>query len=142
MTQERTLILLKPDAVKRQLRGEIIRRIEQKGYEILAFDQRAASLEELTAHYAEHEGKPFFPPMLEFMSSGPLVALVVAGEECIAGMRTLMGATKPTEAAPGTIRGDLGRAWDKPVIENLIHGSDSPESAAREIAIWFPALSA
>src|SRR5699024_964922 len=89
-------------------------------------------------HYAEHEGKPFYPGLVEYMGSAPLVALIVEGQGAIAGFRTLAGATNPTEAAPGTIRGDLSREWDLPVIQNLVHGSDSEDSAAREIAIWFP----
>lgn len=138
MTTERTLLLLKPDAVERSLRGEIIRRIEAKGYAITALSQRTATAEELSAHYAEHEGKPFYEPLVTYMGAGPLVALIVEGKDAIAAMRSLMGSTNPTEAAPGTIRGDLGRQWDAPVLKNLVHGSDSPESAEREIGIWFP----
>ncbi|WP_347041146.1 nucleoside-diphosphate kinase [Brachybacterium nesterenkovii] len=140
MTTERTLILLKPDAVERALRGEILRRIEAKGYTIVALAQRTATVEELAAHYAEHEGKPFYAPLVEYMAASPLVAVVAEGERVIEGFRSLAGTTDPTTAAPGTIRGDLGRQWDAPVMQNLVHGSDSPESAAREIAIWFPEL--
>ncbi len=140
MSTERTLVLLKPDAVQRSLRGEIIRRIEAKGYSILALVQRTASSEELAAHYAEHEGKPFYPGLVEYMGAAPLVAMVLQGEGVIAGFRSLAGATNPTQAAPGSIRGDLAREWDLPVIQNLVHGSDSPESAQREIGIWFPEL--
>lgn len=140
MTSQRTLVLLKPDAVKRGLRGEIIRRIEAKGYTISALAQRTATDDELSAHYAEHEAKPFYPGLVEYMGAAPLVALVLEGEGVIAGFRSLAGATNPTEAAPGTIRGDLAREWDLPVIQNLVHGSDSLESAAREISIWFPEL--
>ena len=140
MTAQRTLVLLKPDAVQRGLRGEIIRRLETKGYEIVALAQRTATVEELSAHYAEHEGKPFYPGLVEYMGAGPLVAIVAEGDSVIAGFRSLAGATNPTEAAPGTIRGDLAREWDLPVIQNLVHGSDSEESAAREIGIWFPEL--
>lgn len=140
MTSQRTLVLLKPDAVKRGLRGEIIRRIEAKGYTISALAQRTATDDELSAHYAEHEGKPFYPGLVEYMGAAPLVALVLEGEGVIAGFRSLAGATNPTEAAPGTIRGDLAREWDLPVIQNLVHGSDSVESAAREISVWFPEL--
>lgn len=140
MTAERTLVLLKPDALQRALRGEIIARIEAKGYEIVAMSQRTATSEELSAHYAEHAEKPFFPGLLEYMTSGPVVALVLEGTAAIAGFRSLAGATNPTQAAPGTIRGDLGREWEDGAIRNLVHGSDSVESAAREIAIWFPAL--
>lgn len=140
MTTERTLILLKPDAVERSLRGEILRRIEAKGYQIVALSQRVAQPAELAAHYAEHEGKPFYQPLVDYMGDGPIVAVVAEGERVIEGFRSLAGATDPTTAAPGTIRGDLGRQWDAPVIQNLVHGSDSPESAAREIGIWFPEL--
>lgn len=140
MTAQRTLVLLKPDAVQRSLRGEIIRRIEAKGYDIVALAQRTATAEELAAHYAEHEGKPFYPGLVEYMGAAPLVALVAEGVEVIAGFRSLAGATNPTAAAPGTIRGDLAREQDLPVIQNLVHGSDSEESAAREIGIWFPEL--
>jgi nucleoside-diphosphate kinase len=137
---ERTLILLKPDAVARNLRGEILRRIEAKGYSIVALDQRVADADTLAQHYAEHEGKPFYGPLVEYMGSGSVVALVAEGEGVIAGFRSLAGATNPTAAAPGSIRGDLAREWDLPVIQNLVHGSDSEETAAREIGIWFPAL--
>ena len=140
MTAQRTLILLKPDAVRRGLRGEILRRIEAKGYDIIALAQRTATGEELAAHYAEHEGKPFYPGLVEYMGAAPLVALVAEGDSVIEAFRSLAGATNPTAAAPGTIRGDLARERDLPVIENLVHGSDSEESAAREIAIWFPDL--
>ena len=134
---QRTLVLLKPDAVRRGLVGEVIRRIEAKGYTLVALDLRAATPELLAAHYAEHEGKPFYEPLVEFMLSGPVVAMVLEGERCIEGFRSLAGATDPTAATPGTIRGDLGRDWGLAVQQNLVHGSDSPESADREIAIWF-----
>ena len=139
MTQ-RTLVLLKPDAVRRGLVGEIIRRIEAKGYGLVALDQRVATPELLAEHYAEHEGKPFYQPLVDFMLSGPVVAIVLEGERCIEGFRSLAGATDPTAAAPGTIRGDLGRDWGLAVQQNLVHGSDSEESAAREIGIWYPNL--
>lgn len=139
MTQ-RTLVLLKPDAVRRSQVGEIIRRIEAKGYALVALDLRAATPELLAEHYAEHEGKPFYQPLVDFMLSGPVVAMVLEGERCIEGFRSLAGATDPTVAAPGTIRGDLGRDWGLAVQQNLVHGSDSEESAAREIGIWFPTL--
>lgn len=138
MTAQRTLVLLKPDAVQRGLRGEILRRIEAKGYDIIALAQRTATSEELAAHYAEHEGKPFYPGLVEYMGSAPLVAIVAEGVNVIPGFRSLAGATNPTEAAPGTIRGDLGRDWGEKVQKNLVHGSDSPESAEREIGIWYP----
>ena len=137
---QRTLVLLKPDAVRRGLVGEIIRRIEAKGYTLAALDLRAATPELLAAHYAEHEGKPFYEPLVEFMLSGPVVAMVLEGERCIEGFRSVAGATDPTVAAPGTVRGDLGRDWGLKVQQNLVHGSDSPESAEREIGIWFPNL--
>lgn len=140
MTTERSLILVKPDGYRRGLTGEVLRRIEAKGYTLVALDVTSATQEQLAAHYAEHEGKPFYQPLVDFMSSGPLAAVVVEGEDCIRGFRSLAGATNPTEAAPGTIRGDLGRDWGLKVQQNIVHGSDSPESAAREIAIWFPQL--
>ena len=137
---ERTLVLVKPDGVSRGLSGEVLRRIEAKGYALVALDLRQATPEMLAAHYAEHEGKPFYQPLVEFMQAGPVVARVLEGERCIEGFRSLAGATDPTVAAPGTIRGDLGRDWGGAVQENLVHGSDSEESAAREIGIWFPNL--
>jgi nucleoside-diphosphate kinase len=137
---ERTLVLLKPDAVKRGQVGEITRRIEAKGYALVALELRTATPEVLAEHYAEHEGKPFYQPLVDFMLSGPVVAIVLEGERCIEGFRSLAGATDPTAAAPGTIRGDLGRDWGLKVQQNLVHGSDSPESAGREIGIWFPTL--
>ena len=139
MTQ-RTLVLLKPDAVRRSLVGEVVRRIEAKGYTLVAVELREASDELLAEHYAEHAGKPFLTPLVEFMRSGPVLAVVVEGHRSIEGFRSLAGATDPTVATPGTIRGDLGRDWGLKVIQNLVHGSDSPESAAREIALWFPSL--
>lgn len=137
---ERTLILVKPDGVKRGLSGQVLARIEAKGYTLVAVELRTASADLLTEHYAEHVGKPFFDPLVEFMMSGPTLALVVEGDRVIEGFRSLAGTTDPTAAAPGTIRGDLGRQWPTQVIQNLVHGSDAPESAAREIGIWFPAL--
>lgn len=134
---EKTLVLIKPDGVKRNLCGEIIRRIEAKGYVITKMEMTTADRKKLTAHYAEHEGKTFFEPLLEFMSSGPLVAIQVEGERVIEGFRSLAGTTDPTTAVPGTIRGDLGRDWGKNVVENLVHGSDSTLSAERELKIWF-----
>ncbi|WP_460445230.1 nucleoside-diphosphate kinase [Angustibacter aerolatus] len=137
---ERSLVLVKPDGVQRRLTGEILRRIEAKGYALVALDVRSVERATLEQHYAEHEGKPFYEPLLEFMSSGPVVAVVIEGERCIEAFRSLAGATDPTVAAPGTIRGDLGRDWGLKVQQNLVHGSDSPESSAREIGIWFPEL--
>lgn len=137
---ERTLVLVKPDGVGRGLTGEVLRRIEAKGYRLVALELRVVGRELLVQHYAEHEGKPFFEPLVEFMSSGPVVAAVFEGERCVEGFRSLGGATDPTKAAPGSIRGDLGRDWGLAVQQNIVHGSDSPESAEREIGIWFPDL--
>ncbi|SOD72975.1 nucleoside diphosphate kinase [Jatrophihabitans sp. GAS493] len=137
---ERTLILVKPDGVARGLVGQILARIEAKGYTLAALELRVATQGELAAHYAEHQGKPFYQPLVDFMSSGPVVAIVAEGNRVIEGFRSLAGTTEPTAAAPGTIRGDLGRDWGVAVQQNLVHGSDSSESAAREIGIWFPAL--
>lgn len=134
---ERTLMLIKPDGVERGLTGEILRRIEAKGYTIAELKKLSASPEQLAAHYAEHEGKPFYQPLVDFMLSGPVVAAVVEGHGVIKGFRSLAGQTDPTTAAPGTIRGDLGRDWGEKVQKNLVHGSDSVESAEREINIWF-----
>ena len=137
---ERSLVLVKPDGYRRGLTGEVLRRIEAKGYTLVALSVLTPTREQLAAHYAEHEGKSFYEPLLEFMSSGPVTAAVVEGHGCIPGFRSLAGATDPTKAAPGTIRGDLGRDWGVAVQQNIVHGSDSPESAAREIDIWFPGL--
>ncbi len=137
---ERTLVLVKPDGVRRGLVGEVLRRVEAKGYILVSLDLRVPERELLAEHYAEHEGKPFYQPLVEFMMSGPVAAAVIEGERCIEGWRSLAGATDPTTAAPGTVRGDLGRDWGSKVQQNLVHGSDSPQSAAREIAIWFPTL--
>ena len=136
---ERTLILIKPDGVARGLVGQIVARIEAKGYAIDALDLRSATAAELAAHYAEHEGKPFYQPLVDFMSEGPIVSIIASGQGVIPGFRSLAGATDPTAAAPGTIRGDLGRYWGEKVQKNLVHGSDSTESAEREIGIWYPA---
>lgn len=134
---EQTLVLVKPDGVKRNLIGEIIRRIETKGYVIVDMKKLTPSRELLAQHYAEHEGKPFYEPLVEFMASGDVVALKVEGNRVIEGFRVLAGATDPTAALPGTIRGDLGRDWGLKVQQNLVHGSDSVESATRELALWF-----
>jgi nucleoside-diphosphate kinase len=134
---EQTLILVKPDGVARNLTGLILSRIEAKGYRLVALRQRLADADLLAQHYAEHVGKPFYQPLVDFMSSGPVVAVVAEGHRVIEGFRALAGATDPTVALPGTIRGDLGRDWGLKVQQNLVHGSDSPESAAREIALWF-----
>jgi nucleoside-diphosphate kinase len=135
--KEQTLVLIKPDGVARNLTGEILRRIEQKGYKVTALKMLEPSHEQLAAHYAEHEGKPFYAPLIDFMSSGPIVAIRVEGDRVIEGFRSLAGTTDPTTAAPGTIRGDLGRDWGEKVQKNLVHGSDSEESATRELGIWF-----
>ena len=134
---ERTLVLIKPDGVRRGLVGEIVARIERKGLALVAMDLRTVDVELARAHYAEHVGKPFFDSLVEFITGGPLVAAVVEGERAIAGWRQLAGGTDPVEkAVPGSIRGDFALVTQ----QNLVHGSDSPESAAREIALWFPQL--
>ncbi|MEX5298181.1 nucleoside-diphosphate kinase [Kocuria sp. CPCC 205292] len=137
MTTERTLVLVKPDGVARGLTGEVLARIEAKGYRLVELRMLHAERSVLEQHYAEHRGKPFYEPLVEFMLSGPVVAAVVEGHRVIEGFRSLAGTTEPTTAAPGTIRGDLGRDWGGKVQQNLVHGSDSPESAEREIGIWF-----
>ncbi|OBF55225.1 nucleoside-diphosphate kinase [Mycobacterium sp. 852002-53434_SCH5985345] len=132
---ERTLVLIKPDGVQRQLVGEIIGRIERKGLSIAALELRRVSEDLAAEHYAEHEGKPFFGSLLEFITSGPVVAAIVEGPRAIAAFRQLAGGTDPVEkATPGTIRGDFGLETQF----NLVHGSDSTDSAKREIALWFP----
>lgn len=132
---ERTLVLIKPDGVQRRKIGEIISRIEAKGLDIVALELKNVSDDLARAHYAEHDGKPFFGSLLEFITSGPVVAAVLEGPRAIAAFRQLAGGTDPVEkATPGTIRGDLGLETQF----NLVHGSDSPESAEREIALWFP----
>lgn len=133
----RTLVLIKPDGVRRNLIGEIISRCESKGYVVAKLCLMSASAELLASHYEEHFGKPFYEPLIEFMSSGPVVAIELHGDRVIEGFRSLAGATDPTVAAPGTIRGDLGRDWGLKVQQNLVHGSDSTESAERELALWF-----
>jgi nucleoside-diphosphate kinase len=134
---QETLVLVKPDGVARNLTGEILRRIEAKGYSITDLKMVEADRDLLERHYAEHVGKPFYEPLVEFMESGPIVAVRVAGQRVIEGFRSLAGTTDPTTALPGTIRGDFGRDWGLKVQQNLVHGSDSPESAARELALWF-----
>ena len=137
MSTEKTLILVKPDGVRRQLIGEVISRVEAKGYLITSLRMMQADRALLERHYEEHKGKPFFEPLVEFMMSGPIVAIVAEGNRAIEGFRSLAGATDPTVAAPGTIRGDLARDQGTKVVQNIVHGSDSPESAAREIEIFF-----
>jgi nucleoside-diphosphate kinase len=135
MAIERTLILCKPDAVARGLVGEIISRLERRGYLIVAMKMMRLDVERARRHYAEHEGKPFFDGLVSFITSGPLVAMCVEGENAVDGCRQMMGATNPLVAAPGTIRGDFAQAIDR----NLVHGSDSKASAERELAIFFDA---
>jgi nucleoside-diphosphate kinase len=136
VADERTLVLCKPDAVARGLVGEVIGRLERKGFRLVAMELR--TLDEATAkqHYGEHEGKPFFGDLVSFITSGPLVALCVEGPEAVGAVRTLMGPTNPITAPPGSIRGDYGLEIER----NLVHGSDSPASAARELALFFPEL--
>jgi nucleoside-diphosphate kinase len=134
MAAERTLVLIKPDAMRRGLAGEILSRFERQGFEL-----RAAKLVEVDrplaeVHYAEHTEKPFYGELVEFITSGPTLALVLEGEGAIAGVRATIGATNPADATPGSIRGDLALSMP----DNLVHGSDSPESAARELTLWFP----
>ncbi|WP_446721162.1 nucleoside-diphosphate kinase [Luteococcus sp. H138] len=136
MTTERTLVLLKPDAVERGLIGEIIRRYEAKGLTVLALELRTADATVAQQHYAEHVGREYYPSLEEFITSGPLVSVVLEGERAIEAVRCLNGTTDSAVAAPGTIRGDLSLFKNR----NLVHASDAPESAAREIAIWFPNL--
>ena len=135
---ERTLVLIKPDGVARGLVGEVLGRIERKGYKIVALEQRTLTRDIAESHYGEHEDKPFFNDLVTFITSAPLVAAVIEGNEAIVSWRSMMGATNPVNAAPGTIRGDLATETQN----NVTHGSDSPESAAREIALFFPGLSA
>ena len=132
----RTLILVKPDAFERALTGEVIARFERKGLRIAALKSMRAGEEIANQHYAEHSDKPFFGELVSFITGGTLVAMVLEGEEAVKAARQLIGATNPVEAAPGSIRGDFGLE----VQSNLVHGSDSDESAAREIALWFPEL--
>ncbi|MBV9313436.1 MAG: nucleoside-diphosphate kinase [Pseudonocardia sp.] len=134
---ERTLVLVKPDGVERRLVGEVISRVERKGLQLVALRMRTIDRELASQHYAEHDGKPFFESLLEFITSGPLVAAVVEGPRAVSAFRQLAGGTDPVEkATPGTIRGDFGLETQF----NLVHGSDSAESASREIKLWFPEL--
>jgi nucleoside-diphosphate kinase len=133
---DRTLVICKPDAVERGLAGEIIRRIERKGLKLVAAELRTIDAETAGRHYAEHQGKPFYDDLVTFITRSPALLMVVEGPEAFKVVRTLMGSTNPRDAAPGTIRGDLAIE----LTENLVHGSDSPESAQREIAIFFPHL--
>ena len=133
----RTLVLLKPDAVRRGLVGNILSRYEAKGLSVVALEMRSIDAAKADEHYAEHVDRDFYPPLREFVTGGPLVAAVLEGDEAVEVVRALNGATDGRKAAPGTIRGDLSLSN----LENLVHGSDSPESAERELKIWFPALS-
>lgn len=132
---ERTLILVKPDGVRRGLIGEVIARVERKGLAITRLELRQISRETAERHYAEHAGKPFYENLVVFITGGPLVAMVVEGPDAVAALRGLMGATNPVDAVPGSIRGDYAIE----IGENIVHGSDSPDSGEREIAIFFPA---
>jgi len=134
---ERTLVLCKPDAVERGLVGEVVDRLERKGFRLVAMDLRVLDEAVAKAHYAEHEGKPFFGELVSFITSGPLVAICVEGPDAVAAVRTLMGPTNPAQAPPGSIRGDYGLD----IGRNLVHGSDSAASATREIELFFPELS-
>ncbi|MDP9100663.1 MAG: nucleoside-diphosphate kinase [Actinomycetota bacterium] len=136
MSTERTLVLVKPDGVRRGLVGEVVGRLESKGLTLVALELRTLDRPTAEQHYAEHAARPFFGELVDFITGGPLVALVVEGPNAVAGTRRLMGVTNPVEASPGSIRGDFALE----IGQNLVHGSDSPESAAREIGIFFPAL--
>lgn len=133
---ERTLVLIKPDAVRRGLIGEILARFERRGFSIVAMDQRVIDASLSDAHYAEHIDKPFYPDVKEFITGGPLVALVLEGDSAVEVVRAMIGTTDGRKAAPGTIRGDLALSKS----ENLVHASDSSDSAKREIDLWFPGL--
>jgi nucleoside-diphosphate kinase len=133
---ERTLVLVKPDGVRRGLAGEVINRLEKKGLALVAMELRTLKRETAESHYAEHKERPFFGELVDFITGGPLVALVVEGPNAVAGVRRIMGVTNPVEATPGSLRGDYALE----IGQNLVHGSDSTESAAREIEIFFPGL--
>lgn len=134
---ERTLVLVKPDGVERGLTGEILARLERKGYQIVELLMLNATPQMLAEHYEEHQGKDFFEPLVNFMASGPIVAAIFEGDRVIEGVRQLAGISDPTMADAGTIRGDFGRDWGEGVQKNLIHASDSTLSAEREIDLWF-----
>jgi nucleoside-diphosphate kinase len=133
---ERTLVLVKPDGVRRGLVGEVLSRLERKGYRLVAVELRTLDEATAKAHYGEHADKPFFGSLVEFITSGPLLAAVAEGPDVVEAWRTMMGVTDPIKSAPGTIRGDFANV----MTENLVHGSDSLESAAREIGLFFPSL--
>ena len=136
MAAERTLVLVKPDGVRRRLVGEIVRRFEAKGFDLVAMRMLTVDEDLAKQHYEEHVSKPFFGELLEFITSGPTVAMAIEGDGAITVIRQMMGVTNPKDAAPGTVRGDFGLI----TTENLVHGSDSPTSAARELALFFPDL--
>lgn len=135
--KQRTLVLVKPDGVRRKLVGEVVRRLEQKTLDIIAMKMMTIDRDLASEHYSEHNEKPFFGELLEFITSGPVIAMAVEGDDAIAVVRQMMGATDPKKATQGTIRGDYGLI----TTENLVHGSDSPESAERELKLFFPDLS-
>ena len=137
MTVEKTLVLVKPDGVKKHICGEVISRFERKGLALHAIKLIEVSMELAKRHYGEHEGKPFFQGLIDFITSGKVLAMVVEGENAIAAVRQINGATDPLKAVPGSIRGDFATSID----ENIVHASDAPETAAREIGLWFPELS-
>jgi nucleoside-diphosphate kinase len=130
---QRTFVMIKPDATRRRLAGEILARFERRGLELCELRMLQVTPEQAASHYAEHEGKPFYPGLVEFITSGPVVAMILEGPDAVATVRTMMGATNPLQAAPGTIRGDYAVEID----QNIVHGADSPQSAQREIAIYF-----
>lgn len=140
-TKEHTLLLIKPDGFRRGLTGEILHRIEKKGFVLKGLKIKKAGATLLEEHYDEHVDKHYFPALRDYMMDGPLVAVVVEGDRVIESLRLMVGATNPTLAAPGTIRGDLAREWGTGAVQNVVHASDSPTSAVREIALWFPELS-
>ena len=142
MTSKRILILIKPDGVRRNLTGEVLRRIEAKGYTLENIRMAEATPQILAEHYSELVDKSFYPSIVDYMTSGPLVAAIFTGQRVIEGVRSLAGATDPTTAAPGTIRGDLARDWGSDSVENIIHASDCPENAEKEIALWFAKVQA
>jgi nucleoside-diphosphate kinase len=137
MATERTLVLVKPDGVRRKLIGEVIRRLEAKGLDVVAMRMLQMDKEMASKHYEEHTSKPFFSDLVSFITGGPLLAMAVEGDEAVSVVRTVMGATDPKKAALGTIRGDLAIE----MTENIVHGSDSPDSAKRELSLFFPDLS-
>lgn len=139
--EEHTLVIIKPDGYERGYIGEVISRIERRGFKIVGLQIKIASHQELEEHYFEHKDKHFFGSLVEYMTSGPIVLMVIEGSRVIKAFRNMMGDTNPALALPGTIRGDLARDWGPDAqMQNIVHGSDSPESAEREIALWFPSM--